>query len=406
MEELNDLWRRRCRDNFSMQLRYWNLISKNSGLMFFVYAMLLAGAFYYKQWLDSLPPQFPSGWLLAAGFTALVIVSPIRTFLHRADTVFLLAAEGRMAGYFVRSCIYSFAVQSLLLAGCLVIGAPLYFHGTGANSYPYGFITLVLFIVKAWNVYVHWLEQRIEDVFPFVLLRCALTFLLLEALFNAQPWVMPLTCFAVMVIATFILYRRQASTRLLNWERLLSMENREAMHFLRFANLFTDVPQLRRHVRERRWLTRWFPVRLFDQADVFRQLFIKTFCREDDYFGLSLRLTLIGIVTIYFLAFGPWTALISASFVYLTGLQLLPLWRHPFPQALEGMYPVARAQKKTAFIQFLFYLLSGESVILTVAASFSGIGVESSGLVFIAAMAISLLCAFRIAPSMIEKEGH
>ncbi|MFT8318709.1 MAG: ABC transporter permease [Sporolactobacillus sp.] len=361
---MNELWGRRCSENFGKQLRYWNLIGKNSGLMFFVYAMILAGGFYYKKWLDSLPPHFPAGLLLTLLFTFLVVQSPIRTFLQRADLVFLLPAETELKSYFRKSCIYSFFMQSLVLLVFLIIGAPLYFH-SGASHYL--FASLAVFVVKAWNVDGYWAQQRIPDALPLTLLRTALSFLFLFSVFERVSLLVPAVSLLVLLFCTVVLFHRQAAAGLMNWARVIEMDERQAMKFLRFANLFTDVPQLRRRIRARKWLTRFFPINHFEPQEVYRQLFIKTFIRSDDYLGMYSRLTLIGGLVGYAAHFGYFTVFIVVSALYLTGIQILPMWHQSFPQALEGMYPIPRLIKKKAFIRLAFLLLAAEDLLISAA---------------------------------------
>lgn len=405
MEAINQLWRSRCSENFRRQLRYWNLIGKNSGLMFFVYAMILAGAFYYKKWLDSLPAHFPGGLLLTLLFTLLVVPSPIRTFLQRADCVFLLPAESELNSYFVKSCLYSFAMQSLLLSVFLIISAPLYFQQSGNSETAYLIAALAIFAAKGWNIYCHWREQRIDETKPLIILRTFLSFLLLFAVLNGMRWVAYLSCAAVMLVISFLLFEKQAARGLLSWERLIAMETRQEMKFLRFANLFTDVPKLRRHVRPRIWLTRFVPARGFDRNEVYRQLFLKTFIRADDYFGIYCRLNIIGCLTVYFVSMGIWTLFLIASLVYLTGLQLLPLWRYSFPQALEGMYPVKKSYKKKAFTRLLIGLLAAESVLLSISGLLADGRFLNLLLYLISGLGVSLVFVFGYVRHLFEKEG-
>lgn len=375
MDEMNTLWKKRCRDNFQMQLRYWNLIGRNSGLMFFIYAMILIGGFYYKKWLNLLPEHFPGTLIVSIVLSLVCSHAPIRTFIQRADLVFLLPAESELDGYFRRSKWYSFLIQSITLLLVLIISIPLYTHGSAA----YGGSSLLLGAVvslaaKAWTIDCSWQEQFIEDTVPLRFLRTVLTFCLFYFVLSHQPLYVIAACVAIMLFTLFFLFRRQASGALLRWNSMLESDNRQAMVFLRFANLFTDVPQLRRRTRPRRVLSRLFPIRHFEEKEVFEQLFIKTFLRSDEYLGMYMRLTVIGALLGYFLNIGWYSVFIVVSVVYLTGLQLLPIWSQPFPQALAGLYPIGERLKQDPFVQMIARLLIGQVVVLSAAA---GVGAHS-----------------------------
>jgi ABC-2 type transport system permease protein len=197
-----------------------------------------------------------------------------------------------------------------------------------------------------------------------------------------------------MGFVSYGLFHRQAGFGLLNWRKLLESDQRQAMQFLRFANLFTDVPRLRRRTHARRLISGFFPVRRFEGRTVFEQIFIKTFLRSDEYLGMYMRLTVIGILLGFFLNIGLFSVFLVLSIVYLTGLQLVPLWQHPFPQALAGLYPLTHQEKSRPFVRMTALLLSGQSVIVSAA---TGFGTRSfvDFLVFLCAgVGVSLLFSF------------
>ncbi|RYL93039.1 ABC transporter permease [Sporolactobacillus sp. THM7-4] len=387
MAELNRLWEKRRTDNFQMQLRYWNLIGKNSGLMFVLYAMIIIGGFYYKRWLDGLPEHFPGLLLISVVLSALSVRAPVRTFIQKADQVFLLPVEPELGGYFRSSRIYSFLVQSFVILVAWIVCMPLFFQMAGRNPVAYFLVLAAAFIVKGWNIDCRWQEQSIDDLIPLKILRGAISFLFLYSVTARLFIAVPAACLLIMLLSGAFLFHRQAARGLLKWDRVLDMENKQAMKFLRFANLFTDVPQLKHRIRARKLISSWFPVRSFDREHVYDQIFVKTFLRADDYFGIFARLTIIGMLVSYFIGNGFYTVFIVAATVYLTGLQLLALWKHPLPQALAGMYPVSFGLKRRSFVRLLFALL----VIQTVALSAAGAAGMKSPAGFFAFLAAGLV---------------
>jgi Predicted ABC-type exoprotein transport system, permease component len=367
MDGLSGLWKKRRNAHFQRALRYWNLIGKNSGLMFFLYAMVIISGFYYRRWLESLPQNFP-GVLLVSVILALVAVrSPIRTFLVKADAVFLLPVEAELLSYFRSSRLYSFSFQGITLVLIQIICWPLYQYTAGRNGVPFLLVAATVLAVKAWNIDSHWQEQFIRDTKPLKVIRSGLSFLLIYGAAGGLPAVSTFICAGIMFAVSVLLFHRQASYGLLDWSRLIDMDNRQELQFLRFVNLFTDVPRLRHAVHSRRLISAFFPIRALHSDRIYPQLFIKTWIRSDDYFAQYLRLTVIGMLACYFLNNGIYTGFVVVSVIYLTGLQLLPLWSHPFPQALEGLYPVYGALKKQSFIHLVFLLLVVQTVLLSIA---------------------------------------
>jgi ABC-2 type transport system permease protein len=354
------------RENFALELRYWNLIGKNSGLLIFVYALIIIGGVYYQQWLSRLPAGFPGVTLVSATLALLTVRAPIRSFVRRADLVFLTPAEAELAPYFRKSKRYSLAVQSLFLLIVLLILSPILFRMWGQGSRPIAAVVAVLLALKVWNIDCHWQELTLHLPARTGLLRFALTFALIYGIADRLTPAISLA-FAAAALALSIALHRQGAGGQVNWAGMIDMEEQAALRFLRFANLFTDVPQLRHGVRPRRLLSLLFPVRRFDAAHVDDQLLVKTFLRSDDYFGPYIRLTLVGAITCYFVHIGYFTVFLAVSFIFITGLQLLPLWKHPFPQALAGLYPIPGCYRRRAMVRLVLSLLLIESVPLAAA---------------------------------------
>lgn len=403
MAELIRLWRRRRADNFQMQLRYWNLIGKNSGLMFVLYAAVIIGGFYYKRWLDVLPQAFPAALAVTAVLSVPAVRSPIRTFMQPADKVFLLPVEAELGGYFRMSRMYSFIFQSLFLIFFLLICAPLYAKSS-AGAASYWIVAAAAIAVKGWNIDCRWQEQSIDGTVPLKIIRFGFSFLFLYGFAGGLNLAVPAVCAAAMLISSIFLFRRPAGRSLLKWDRVIDMDNKQEMQFLRFANLFTDVPRLRHRVKARRLISALFPVRSFDEESVYRQLFIKTFLRADDYFGIYLRLTAIGALVCFFVNNGYYTALATAAFVYLTGLQLLPLWYHPFPQALAGLYPIAGRLRRRSFLKLIFSLFALQSLIMSLAGALGSRSPIGFLLFLAAGMAAGWLFTVAYTKQRLEKE--
>src|SRR5699024_10644153 len=79
-------------------------------MVFIVSAMSV----YYQRFLENLPPAFPSAWVIAIVLGSVAAYSPIQTLLKKADVIFLLPAEDRLAGYFRRTLVYSYIAQLYL----------------------------------------------------------------------------------------------------------------------------------------------------------------------------------------------------------------------------------------------------------------------------------------------------
>lgn len=403
MDKITALWYRRRSDYWKMASRYWKLIGKNSGFMFVLYVIIIVGSIYYKKWLDTLPDTFPSALLISVVVSLFVIRTPIRTFVQKADLVFLLPVEPKLDHYFKKSRQYSFLLQCVSLLFIMIIFSPLYFRMINPNAWAFLTTLVLIFAVKWWNIDCRWQEQFLLRVNESKLIRGVLSFLFVYGVVNGDYFIYVLLLIVIMFIFSFYYSHRQAMDRLLKWDRLLEMENKQLMLFLKFANLITDVPLIKGRVKPRSWLNGLTNMFRYEQGSVFKNYFIKTFIRADEYFGIYLRLTVVGAIIGLIFNNGYSIYFVLAAVIYITGLQLLPLWYHSVPQALADLYPIADKMKKKSFVAILFPLLFMQGVILSIVFSLSVGTIQSFILLFIIGCLISIVFTFGYVQRKIKK---
>ena len=99
---------------------------------------------------------------------------------------------------------------------------------------------------------------------------------------------------AVILFGLSVYYKQQTKEKGLKWKYLIDQDERRMTSFYRLANLFTDVPKLKNQVKRRKWLDSLLVQIPFQQDQAFTYLFMRTFLRSGDYWGLFVRLTVIG----------------------------------------------------------------------------------------------------------------
>lgn len=374
MKEINQLWQERLGDYWTMALRYWRLIG-NSGLVFTLYILLIGGGYYYHQWIRQLPQTFPTAMFITLIISIFLIRSPIRTFLKPSDVVFLLPLEDDMATYFRKSIRYSMLLQSATILGVLVILSPLYLARIDSRFLALGITFIILIGIKAWNSVCSWYEKYISDeksMRSYTTIRGTVTLVFTYLLFRQASVIVIGLLIVLMLVLLYVAYLPMGNKFTLKWERLIEMDEKMLLLFLKLANLFTDVPRLRDRIKPRKWLdvfTKGIP---YQQHSVFKHFYLKTFFRANDYFGIYLRLIIIGALFIYFLP-GLYAKLVFLLlFMYITGLQLLTLWKHDLPQALGELYPIGEEVKQNNFLMVFLGLQLTEAVIYGVVSILSG----------------------------------
>ncbi|WP_458414416.1 ABC transporter permease [Schinkia sp. CFF1] len=373
MIDANRLWKQRLQIYVKDTRRYLRLIF-NDHFKFVLLFAVGGGAYYYQGWLKTLPEDFPAAMIVALLIAFFLTQSPIQTFLKEADLVFLLPVETELKPYFKKSIAYSYMIQCYVLIFVIAALGPLYLHQPNTSVQKLLIITVILLLVKGINILMRWTIQYSPERSTLrtdLFVRFMLNVMFVYFLASDVSWVYPFGI-GMLVFMLFVYYTRTAKGKGIKWEQLIEMEAHRMMTFYRIANMFTDVPKVKERVRRRSWLN-FLTSRLpFEQRSTFSFLYYRTFSRSSDYFGLYLRLLIIGGILLYFLPLGYSKLLVLLFFVYLSGFQLLPLYRHHSLKIWTDLYPISTEIRRSNYLQMLFSLLIVKCAMLSLVIFLTG----------------------------------
>lgn len=364
MFDESKLWRERFA-RFSKELsRYLRYIFNGHLVVVFLF-LVGTGAYYYQEYVKKLEPDFPAALIMAVVLGVFLTYSPIYTFLLEADKIFLLPLESRLGSYFKKSIAISFVVQLYLLLMVLALFMPMHVQVYQGSFNSFFTFLLLIGVMKVWNLLSHWqVLHLVQASFHRTdsIGRYVLNSLFLYFMFSNQLLLMAITL--VMLILLYVYWRNVTKESGLKWEHLIDLEEKRMTSFYRIANLFTDVPKLKDRIKRRKWLDWLFGWISFRKENTYLFLYTRAFARAGDYFGLAIRLTVIGAGALYLVSFGLGQILVVLIFLYLTGFQLLPLANHHQNKIWVTLYPIEDQMKNKAFQQLLFGILLFETVIL------------------------------------------
>ncbi len=403
MKQINELWPERLQEFIKEMRRYFKYMF-NDHMRFVLIFGGGAVIYYYSQWVKQLTPEFPISLVMSLILAFFLTISPIITLLKEGDMVFLLPLERELSDYFRKGMRLSFTIQAYLLLLVLAALMPMYFKATDAGLVSFLYLFGLLLLLKYWNLRLHWdtmktVEKGTQIADPLIrfILNASALYLIIEQ----ASWWFILAVFLIMV--AFALYMRASvKNKLLKWELLIEKEQGRMQMFYRMANMFTDVPHLKSKVWRRKWLDPVFRLIPFGDKNTFRYLYSRTLVRTNEYSGLIVRLTVIAAVILacvhnLYVAVG-----VSLLFLYLTGFQLLPIFKRHDAKVWIHLYPVQPIYKKVDFYRLLIQVLSIQGLVFGAATALSGSFINA-GLV----LAVSLLFAFvfgkHYAPGRIRK---
>ena len=382
-------WKNRFVEYMKEMQKYLRYIF-NGHLVFVMVLALGGGAYYYSDWVKTLDSDFPVATIMAIILALLVTRSPIHTFLKEADIVFILPLETQLKSYFNRSILLSLVMQGYLLLVVLAVLMPMYAKVTGANLNDFIGLFILLLIMKFLNLYISWYVLKYQETSPSrvdLFIRFFINGVLLFLVINQSMILLPIITLLVL-IGLFFYYRVATRQKILKWDRLIALERKRLLSFYRIANLFTDVPSLAGKVARRKWLDGFLVFIPFGQKSTYTYLYARTFLRANDYVGLLVRLIIIGSFIIVILD-NIWAYIfVTLLFLFLTAIQLLPVWKVHEWKLWISLYPLPDKMRETAVIGWISYFLIIEEIVFVIVLFCKGewmsaISVVLVGIVFI-----------------------
>ncbi|PWK08949.1 ABC transporter permease [Tumebacillus permanentifrigoris] len=367
--DIGDLYGARVRRAWLQAVLLLMSILRNQGVLIAGIALVIGAAFGYKSALNALPAAFPSAWFIAVVTAFVACRGRVRTFLQEADLVFLLPAEDRMGTYFRSAGRYSGffqVIQSVLIIGVLV---PLFQARIGLDAAWWCALGAVA--LKLWNLFLSWREMLLVRRRSFWIgLRFLGNALVIYALASTE-WMYGVGGIVLLALVTWLV-RSGRRVRSLPWNELLDQEQQTLSTYYTVANFFVDVPQIKNRVKRREWImaiVRRIPV---NQKYPYLFLYIRTFFRYSEYFGIYLRLMAFIGVILFFIS-NVWIALgVYLLGLFLMGFQLPMLASERRYSELVRIYPLTDQDKKRGVSWLALQLLVAESLLLDVLLLISG----------------------------------
>lgn len=396
MNNMLDIWQSRLQEHIK-ETRMYMKYMLNDHLVIVLIFFIAGAASWYSKWVRDIPAHFPSFWMMAVLFSLVLTGSYVRTLLKEADLVFLLPLEAKMEPYLRQAFVYSYVSQLFPLIALSLVAMPLYFAVTpGASLVSYAAVFVQLLLLKAWNQALEWRmtfqNDRSMKQMDLVI-RFAANTLVLYFVFQSV-YVYALVIYIIMA-ALYLYVSSAAKGKTFKWESHIEYELRRKQRFYRIANLFTDVPHLKKQAKRRAYLDFLLRFVPFEQRKTFAYMFARAFLRSSDYLGIQVRLTVIFALIIMYASASPMIAGILTVFtVFITGIQLLPLFGHFDHLALQELYPVKKEAKLKSYFSLLKTALSVQALLMAAASAYAA---DAAG--FLYALIGSAVLIFVVLPS-------
>ncbi|MEK4404502.1 ABC transporter permease [Sporosarcina sp. FSL K6-6792] len=346
--ENNSIWDKRLKEFYVEIVKYFSLIAMGVFYSFIIFGSVFL--YYYVKFLQWLPPFLPTEMIASLVITFTFLMTNIRTFVKKADVIFLMPAETALSSYFKKSMFYSTFMDVIKLLIMLIIISPLV-----KQTEIISITVLITFSgLILLNIHLTWIEQWMTTKLQKLLHKVIrfLTFYTIIYLMFTGQWVIAGTLLIINSFIWFYVFNKKGTG--LNWDYLISQEEKSLLKIYKFINLYIDVPHLQHSFKRRRFLG-WLikNVITYKQSSSYTYLFSHLFIRYNEFYYLYARLTLIGISIHFFFPANGW--IIAFPLLFLSGYQLLPL-QYSINNS-SRIYPVSIKALKQSFQKLLMNLL-------------------------------------------------
>ena len=365
----------------------------------------------YSKWI-AIASQFELYSVFMAtslAFSYYLISTKIKTYIKEADAVFLLPLEKYYKNvgkktvinisvmHIIAFVIFYFTVKPITsiignvdkLAICLLI------------------IVIVLNNLLKYVQVIHY-----KEIVWIKILQLVVTFVQIIAVFIINSYILIIDIAGIICLSfcTYYILKNAVNTKSLEdqeklvvkWNEAAEYDKHRIESYLKFVNMFVDVPLSGVKVARRKYFDTLLPKLTndnFNKDNSFKYYYYRAFLRQENTVFLALRLMLLAGLLIFSFKNPYVSAVAIISYSYLTIIQFVPLYKQMSNNIWHSILPVDESIKVGSFKKLLTVVMLVTTILLALFAvlfsNFEGIP--------IAIITASLVFANIIAKIFIEK---
>ena len=377
MSNIENIFSDRRKKEQELKLTYSKYIF-NSHLIMFLIIVLGAVLINYSKWI-----AIASKVELYSVYTAATVVfsyylvsTKIKTYIKEADAVFLLPLEKYYRKVGLKTVINSTVVH--------IITVIIFYFATKPITNLIGNIDrlsiFMLLIVIIWNNLLKYLQViHYKEIIWSKLLLFIVIFMQLLVVFFDDIAIRIIYLISIIVLAVFTYYiMKNAGNKLnakdqekyvVNWNQAADYDKHRIESYLKFVNMFVDVPLSGVKVARRKYFDILLP-RLtkdnFKKENSFKYYYYRVFLRQENTVYLALRLMLLAVLVIFSFKNTYVSGLAIISYSYLTIIQLVPLYKQMSNNIWHSILPVSEDIKIKSYKQLLTSVMIVTTLLLGV----------------------------------------
>ena len=377
MSNIENIFSDRRKKEQELKLTYSKYIF-NSHLIMFLIIVLGAVLINYSKWLAIASKVELYSVLIAAtlAFSYYLVSTKIKTYIKEADAVFLLPLEKYYRKVGLKTVINSTVVH--------IITVVIFYFATKPITNLIGNIDrlsiFMLLIVIIWNNLLKYFQViHYKEIIWSKLLLFIVIFMQLIVVFFDDIAIRIIYLISIIVLAVFTYYiMKNAGNKLndkdqekyvVNWNQAADYDKHRMESYLKFVNMFVDVPLSGVKVARRKYFDILLPKLTkdnFKKENSFKYYYYRVFLRQENTVYLALRLVLLAALVIFSFKNTYVSGLAIISYSYLTIIQLVPLYKQMSNNIWHSILPVSEDIKIKSYKQLLTSVMIVTTLLLAV----------------------------------------
>ncbi len=377
MSNIENIFSDRRKKEQELKLTYSKYIF-NSHLIMFLIIVLGAVLINYSKWIAiASKVELYSVYTAATlAFSYYLVSTKIKTYIKEADAVFLLPLEKYYRKIGLKTVISSTIVH--------IITVIIFYFATKPITNLIGNIDrlsiFMLLIVIIWNNLLKYFQViHYKEVIWSKLLLFIVIFIQLLEVFFENTAIRVIYFISIMVLAVFTLHiMKNAGNKLnakdqekyvVNWNQAADYDKHRIESYLKFVNMFVDVPLSGVKVARRKYFDILLPKLTkdnFKKENSFKYYYYRVFLRQENTVYLALRLMLLAALVIFSFKNTYVSGLAIISYSYLTIIQLVPLYKQMSNNIWHSILPVSEDIKIKSYKQLLTSVMIVTTLLLGV----------------------------------------
>lgn len=354
--EMKTLWLNRWKDHFERLMKYYSIVGMN---VFYSLIIVLAVIYFFFYKLQEKYANFPTEMIPAFLLGAFLYQSMLRSFVKHPDILFLSAFGTRIKGYFQYTFLYNTLLQlgkALLL---MLLMSPFLVK---EFLFTFYFIPLLIVVVSLNSCFLwveQWMESRITVIQKIIrlLANWAAFYYLLTGNWSVAIGIL-------LLLFGWLLFVFPKKDKAVQWQYFIDQEEKSLQRTYKFLNNYIDINNIKQNFRPRFFLTNILKFILpYGRKWSYYYLFTHLFVRNNTYFWLFLRLSLLGLLFIYSFPKAGW--LIIVLVLLMTSHQIFPLSRGR--NEMIRLYPIHDSAVNKSFHNVLIGILFLQLIVLGIA---------------------------------------